>query len=534
MTAALLRRRPDVSLGVSPAAVSFDAAAAAAANSSASASGALEGGRSRSSSPSSVSVDSLSPLSLNCSSSCLRVGGLLLPRSPGNVAGGPPLLREKRGPPQAPPTSLAVGPLADAAAGGPPPQQPEATRGRFGAPGVVYLVAYLVVSPLLSACNKRLYGGAAKSLHLSCCLLQQLILCCCLFIYGRSAARPQQQQQRQQQQQQEVEGRKGEEAGLGVSLLQQLQLACPYVLMLWCSNACLAVSSLASYQVARCSSIPIALFLEVCSVSPAAAAAAGGRCRSPLFEGLKQRLRLVKEKAAGVGGLRALSAVAVAAGLAAATLDGNSLQPHAALLGVAASAAGAVYLQLASECFAIRSQPQNPSPLPPPPAAAAAAAPDNRSSQEIAVAQRVAVLSILLLLPLIAVSQEPQQLLLRIQQQQQQQQGLEASDVLLLLLSGCLAALLPLCTQPAETEGQRLPAAAAAEAAALAAAAALAVATVAVAAVAAEAAAAALKRSAEEQAAGAPPLRLSRQRSQRRSSSLSLRQQREVFSNSHI
>ncbi|KAL8445086.1 hypothetical protein Emed_005886 [Eimeria media] len=475
MTAALLPRRAAVSLSVSPGAVSFDAATTAATPAVSSAEALNEA------SPASLSPSQLSPRSPICSKHWRYSPALLRPSPPTeNVRSGSLDQQDKQdSTPLALPPSFAEHHLDDQL------QAPHRQQGDSPIAVGVYLAGYLLASPLLSLCNKRLYGGPAKNLGLTCCLLQQLILCCCLLLCNSQPQQPLkpqlQQQQELQQQQKQKRGVRRQETGtapVSVSFRQQLQLACPYVLMLWSSNACLAVSSLASYQIARCSSIPIALLLEVlavsaCDPSPspaAAAAAAAAKGGLPLLQRVGETLRALRTRAAAVGGLRAFSALAVAAGLAAAAADGDSLQPHAAFLGVAASAAGAIYLQLASSCFRIRAQAPAAAAATPVAAAAAAAAaaaspakaavPDGfragaaaaaggdvRGRQEIAVAQRVALLSILLLLPVVAVSQEPQQLLLRLQQQQQQQQGVvRSSDLLLLVVSGCLAALLPLCT----------------------------------------------------------------------------------------
>ncbi|KAL8450672.1 hypothetical protein Emag_003112 [Eimeria magna] len=466
MTAALLPRRAAVSLRVSPAAVSFDAATAAATPAVSSAE-ALNEGPSTSLSPSQLS----SPRSTLCSKHWRYSPALVRPSLPAEGVRRGCLHQQDKGgvtslvlPSPAEQQPLADQPWA--------PQKQREARQR-DSPVTVggYLAGYLLASPLLSLCNKRLYGGPAKNLGLTCCLLQQLILCCCLLLcrsQSQQSLEPQLQLQQQELQQQQKRGVRKQETGmalLSVSFRQQLQLACPYVVMLWTSNACLAVSSLASYQIARCSSIPIALILEVLAVSayepsppPAAAATAAATAAAKggltlLLQRVGETLRALRTRAAAVGGLRAFSALAVSAGLAAAAADGDSLQPHAAFLGVAASAAGAVYLQLASSCFRIRAQAPAAAAATPAAAAAAPAAAstakaaasgdlrlaaaaaagrDERGRQEIAVAQRVALLSILLLLPVIAVSQEPQQLLLRLQKQQQQQAGVRLSDLLLL------------------------------------------------------------------------------------------------------
>ncbi|KAL8273905.1 hypothetical protein Esti_002228 [Eimeria stiedai] len=461
MTAALLPPRAAVSPSVSPAAVSFDAAARAAATPAVSSAEALNERKRQ------ASLSRGSPL---CSKHCRNSPVLLSPRSLAEGEEREPLHQQgKRGPPPLVPPFAAEEPLQSQR--GAPQKQREARNGDSPVAVGVYLAGYLLASPLLSLCNKRLYGGPAKNLGLTCCLLQQLILCCCLLLcksQPQQPLTPQLQQLQEEQEQQQKWGDRRQETGtvlVSVSFRQQLQLACPYVLMLWSSNACLAVSSLASYQIARCSSIPIALLLEVLAVSsheasPSAAAAEGGAAL--LLQRMGKTLRALRTRAVAVGGLRTFSALAVAAGLAAAAADGDSLQPHAALLGVAASAAGAVYLQLASSCFRIR--PQAPAAAAARPTAAAAvsaasaakaaaledprpaAGGDERGRQEIAVAQRVALLSILLLLPVLVLSQEPQQLMLRLQQQQQHEESVSPSDLLLLVVSGCLAGLLPLCT----------------------------------------------------------------------------------------
>ena len=404
---------------------------------------------------------------------------------------------------------------------------PKKRDGRSGSLIVsfLYLIIYFTASPLLCLCNKRLFGGPAKDLPLCCCLLQQLILCGCLLLSSlagfssqqqqqqqegflmqreRQQQHSQQEQQQQQQQQQQLQqhlvskGTANRSCLPTLSFKEQLQLAVPYVLMLWSSNCCLAVSSLSSYQIARCSAVPVALLLEILGLFPshpsaaaaaaataaAAAATATATAAERTTEGdsrlgqllcrLVETAAAIRDRAQAVGLLRAFSALAVAAGLAAAAADGEALQPRAAALGLTASVAGTVYMHLARDC--IRKGSDTSAATPPaaaaPAAAAAAAAAaagqkalsqwgdrrdssegpwgSSRGRQEAAIALHVASLAALLLMPLAALSQEPQLLLQRLQhqyQQQQQQQQLPVMQLLLLLLlSGCLAASLPVCT----------------------------------------------------------------------------------------
>lgn len=251
---------------------------------------------------------------------------------------------------------------------------------------LVALCFYFAASPLLCICNKILFSGAAAGLPLCCCALQQFT-CCCLLVGVKLVSGWKWKES----------GRKGLNRfaswhlvpvsihlinGNGVSkAFEVLTAAACFVSMLVATNRCLSAASISAYQIARCSSIPTALLLEVLGVlpaahtppndsrnvphdtnlseagcvgeyrpqkvsiyttitkSPAAICAVFSRVTAVVsieMEKRRQRIRPIRFAAAAV----------TAAGMAAAVADGHTLQLHAAGWGVCASLAGCIYMQL--------------------------------------------------------------------------------------------------------------------------------------------------------------------------------------------